>query len=260
VPEDLTVLADISGRVATLTINRPDKLNALNSQTRAQLIEALDELAGNDHVRVVVITGRGEKAFAAGADISELDGRSTMEQYAVMKRRRVFETVESLPKPTIAAVNGYCLGAGCELAMACDIRIASDNAKLGQPEVNLGIIPGGGGTQRLPRLVGMGRAYELLYTGDIIAAEEALKIGLVNEVVPQSELQQRVTDLANRIAEKSPLTLRIIKEAVRASARAPLDEGIRMETTLFGLAFSSEDKTEGIAAFLEKRPPEFKGR
>ena len=177
-----------------------------------------------------------------------------------MKARRVFETVESLPKPTIAAVNGYCLGAGCELAMACDIRIASDNAKLGQPEVNLGIIPGGGGTQRLPRLVGLGRAYELLYTGNVITADQALEIGLVNDVVPQSELRQRVADLANRIAEKSPLALRIIKEAVRTSARAPLDEGIRMETSLFGLAFSSEDKKEGIAAFLEKRPPEFKGR
>ncbi|MEJ2237095.1 MAG: enoyl-CoA hydratase-related protein [Gemmatimonadales bacterium] len=259
-PENLNVLADIKGRVANLTINRPEKLNALDSETRAQLIEALDEIAGNDSVRVVVLTGKGEKAFVAGADIAEFEGRSTMDQYAVMKRRRVFEAIESLPKPTIAAVNGYCLGGGCELAMACDIRIASDNAKLGQPEVNLGIIPGGGGTQRLPRLVGMGRAYKLLYTGEIIAADEALQIGLVDEVVPQSELLRRVADLATRIAEKSPLTLRIIKEAVRASARAPLDEGIRLETTLFGLAFSSEDKAEGIAAFLEKRPPDFKGR
>jgi enoyl-CoA hydratase len=160
----------------------------------------------------------------------------------------------------IAAVNGFALGGGCELAMACDIRIASEKAKLGQPEVNLGILPGGGGTQRLPRLVGIGNAYKLLYTGDMVTANEALRMGLVDEVVPHDQLMERVRALADKIAEKSPVALELIKDGVKASTRMPLDEGVRLETTLFGLAFSSEDKEEGVKAFLEKRPADFKGR
>jgi enoyl-CoA hydratase len=211
-------------------------------------------------VKVVVITGAGEKAFIAGADIGEFEGRTGVDQFRVMKGSTVFDVADQFPKPVIAAINGFCLGGGCELAMSCDIRIASDTARLGQPEVNLGILPGGGGTQRLPRLVGLGTAYKLLFTGDIIKAPEALRIGLVDEVVPADELKSRVAELAGSIAQKSPVALQLIKEAVRASVRSPLDEGIRLETTLFGLAFSSEDKEEGVQAFLGKRKAEFKNR
>ena len=258
--EQLNILADVNGRVATVTINRPDKRNALNAATRAQFIEAMDQLRLNDDVRVVVVTGAGDKAFIAGADVTEFADRSPMDQFQVMRQRTVYEAVDAFPRPVIAAINGYCLGTGCELAMACDIRIAADTAKLGQPEVNLGIIPGGGGTQRLPRLVGTGRASKLLYTGEIITAQQAQEIGLVDEVVAASKLRQHVADLANTIAQRSPVALQLIKEAVRASARMPLDEGLRLETTLFGLAFSSQDKVEGISAFLEKRTPDFPGR
>jgi enoyl-CoA hydratase len=167
--------------------------------------------------------------------------------------------VDAFPKPVIAALNGFALGGGCELAMACDFRIAADTARLGQPEVNLGILPGGGGTQRLPRLVGTGTALKLLFTGELIDAAEALRIGLVDEVVPAAQLRERVMTLAGIIAEKSPVALQLIKEAVRAAVRLPLDEGLRQETALFGLAFSSEDKQEGVKAFLEKRKPEFRG-
>ena len=254
------VLSELHGRVALVTINRPDKRNALDGPTRARLLEILDELQANPAVRVVVLTGAGDKAFIAGADISEFEGRSPMDQFRVMSGRTVFDAVEAFPKPIIAALNGFTLGGGCELAMACDIRLAADSAKLGQPEVNLGIIPGGGGTQRLPRLVGTGAAYKLLYTGGLIGADEALRIGLVDEVVPAAGLRARALALAESIAQKSPVALQLIKEAVRASLRVPLDEGLRQETTLFGLAFSSEDKAEGVAAFFGKRPPEFKGR
>ncbi len=254
------VLSELHGRVALVTINRPDKRNALDGPTRARLLEILDELQANPEVRVVVLTGAGDKAFIAGADISEFEGRSPMDQFRVMSGRTVFDAVEAFPKPVIAALNGFTLGGGCELAMACDIRLAADSAKLGQPEVNLGIIPGGGGTQRLPRLVGTGAAYKLLYTGDLIGADEALRIGLVDEVVPAAGLRARALALAESIAQKSPVALQLIKEAVRASLRVPLDEGLRQETTLFGLAFSSEDKAEGVAAFLGKRTADFKGR
>jgi len=183
-----------------------------------------------------------------------------VDQYREMGEWSVYQAADRFPKPIIAAINGYCLGGGCELAMACDIRIAADTAKLGQPEINLGIIPGGGGTQRLPRLVGLGQAFRLLYTGDLIDAAEALRIGLVDQVVPAAELMTQVRALADRIAGKSPVALSLLKEAVRASVRSPLDDGLRQEITLFGLAFASEDKKEGIAAFLAKRAPEFTGR
>ena len=257
---DQVVLTAVDGRVATVTINRPDKMNALNAATRQGLLAALDALGGNDEVRVVIVTGAGDKAFVAGADIGEFAGRTPVDQFRAMSGRTIFDAVDAFPKPVIAAINGFCLGGGCELALACDIRVASDKAKLGQPEVNLGILPGAGGTQRLPRLVGMGTAYKLLFSGELIRADEAFRIGLVDEVVAPEKLLARVRELAGAIAEKSPVALRLIKEAVRASVRTPLDEGLRHERTLFGLAFSSADKEEGVKAFLEKRPPEFTGR
>ncbi len=258
--EEQVVLTSIEGGVATVTINRPDKLNALNAAVREQFVAAFDELHENSDVRVVVVTGAGEKAFVAGADIGEFEGRTPVDQFRVMKGFGMVDKVDSFPKPVIAAINGFCLGGGCELALACDIRIASDKAKLGQPEVNLGILPGAGGTQRLPRLVGLGTAYKLLFTGDMVRADEALRIGLVDEVVPAETFRDRVQELAQGIAKKSPVALQLIKEAVRASVRQPLDEGLRLETTLFGLAFSSQDKVEGVKAFLEKREAKFTGR
>ncbi|MBI2402359.1 MAG: enoyl-CoA hydratase/isomerase family protein [Gemmatimonadetes bacterium] len=255
-----TVLKQVAGRVATVTINRPEKRNALDAATRAAIVATLDELERDPGVRAVIVTGAGDKAFIAGADIAEFEGRAPVDQFRVMSQWSVYQAADRFPKPIIAAINGFCLGGGCEFAMACDIRIAADTAKLGQPEINLGIIPGGGGTQRLPRLVGLGNAFKLLYTGDLIDAAEALRIGLVDEVVPAAELMARAQALAEKIATKSPVALWLMKEAVRASVRAPLDEGLRQESTLFGLAFSSEDKREGVAAFLAKRTPEFTGR
>ncbi len=254
------ILKKIDGHVATLTINRPDKLNALNIATRSRMVEELNDLAANDDVRVVIVTGAGEKSFVAGADIAEFEGRSPVDQFRVMTDSSMFLAVDEFPKPIIAAINGFCLGGGCELALACDIRIASEKAKLGQPEINLGLLPGGGGTQRLPRLVGMGAALKMLYTGDFIRADEAYRIGLVDEVVAPDQLQARTKELADTIASKSPVALRLIKQAVRTSMRTSLDEGLKQEVTLFSLAFASEDKKEGVEAFLNKRQPTFTGR
>ena len=254
------ILLETNDRISILTINRPDKRNALNQATRDEILHALDTLQSTPESRVLVVTGAGDKAFIAGADIGEFAGKTAITQRETMKGRRAFDGVEDFPKPVIAMINGFCLGGGMELALACDIRIASDNAKLGQPEINLGIIPGGGGTQRLTRLVGEGKSMELILTGDLIDAAEAKNIGLVNDVVPAAELRSRVMALAGRIAEKSPVALRMAKEAVKSAARTNLREGLERETDLFGLTFSSEDKEEGVRAFLEKRKPEFKGR
>src|SRR5437588_6397498 len=255
-----TLLVERRERVAIITINRPDKRNALSIKTREEGSAALEELRADDSVRVVVITGAGDKAFIAGADIAEFAGRTAVTQRDVMTGRSLFTAIDSFPKPVIAMINGYCLGGGCELAMACDLRIASERASFGQPEINLGIIPGGGGTQRLTHLVGEGKAMELILTGEIINAQAAHAIGLVNTVVPHEELEAKTLEIANRIAEKSPIALRLAKEAVKTAARSTLDEGLRREIDLFALCFSSEDKDEGVKAFLEKRKPEFKGR
>ena len=255
-----TLLVERRDRVAIITINRPDKRNALNIKTREEGAAALDELAQDDSVRVVVITGAGDKAFIAGADISEFAGRTAVIQRSVMLGRSLFTAIDSFPKPIIAMINGYCLGGGNELALACDIRIASETASFGQPEINLGIIPGGGGTQRLTRLIGEGMAMELILTGDMIDARTAQEYGLVNRVVPATDLHAETMELANRIAEKSPIALRMAKEAVKLASRSNLDEGLRREVDLFAICFSSEDKDEGVDAFLKKRKAEFKGR
>ena len=254
------VLSERSGRVAILTINRPDKLNALNEAVREQFLEALAEIESDDSVGVVVVTGAGEKSFIAGADIGEFEGRSPFDQRHAMRSPRIFDIMSSFPKPVIAMINGFCLGGGCELSMSCDMRIASDRARFGQPEINLGLIPGGGGTQRLPRLVGLGQALRLTLSGDMIGADEAREIGLVDMVFPADELREKTLELAERIASKSPLTLKVAKEAVRASQKLSIEEGIAYERDLFCLCFSSEDKEEGVAAFLAKRQPEWKGR
>jgi enoyl-CoA hydratase len=254
------ILLDRRGRVALMTINRPDKLNALNIKTRQEMAEALDELRHDEEIRIVVITGAGDKSFVAGADINEFAGRTAVQQRAVMKARSIFTAAEDFPKPLIAMINGFCLGGGCELALSCDIRIASEKARFGQPEINLGIIPGGGGTQRMTRLIGEGKAMQLILTGEIIDAQEAYRLGLVNEVYPHAELESKTMELANKIAEKSPVALAMAKTAVKNAARMNLREGLDQEIDLFALCFSSEDKEEGVRAFLEKRKPEFKGK
>ena len=255
-----TILVERDERVAILTINRPDKLNSLNQAVRDDMVKILAELAGDDSVGVVVITGAGEKSFVAGADITEFVGRSPIQQREAMEFPRVFDAMTSFPKPVIAMINGFCLGGGCEMSMSCDIRIASDKARFGQPEINLGLIPGGGGTQRLPRLVGLGQAMKLILTGDLIKADEALRIGLVDEIVPHEELREKTLEMAKKIASKSPLTLRIAKEAVRASQKMSIEDGVFYERDLFCMAFSFEDKVEGVDAFINKRKAEWKGR
>ena len=255
-----TILREQEGRVVILTINRPEKMNALNQQVRDEMLELLDEIAENDTIGVVVITGAGEKSFIAGADIGEFEGRAPFDQRHAMRSPRIFDVMSSFPKPVIAMINGFCLGGGCELAISCDLRVASEHARFGQPEINLGLIPGGGGTQRLPRLVGPGHAMRMILTGEMIGAAEAKEIGLVEVVTPAEELRAQTLELAAKIASKSPLTLNVAKQAIRASQRLAVEEGIFYERDLFCLCFSTEDKQEGVAAFLEKRPAEWKGR
>ncbi|WP_276301316.1 enoyl-CoA hydratase/isomerase family protein [Halorussus lipolyticus] len=246
--------------VATVTLSRPDARNALNAQLRAELKDVLDAIEASD-VRVVVLTGSDESgAFVAGADVTELRERGPLEQREASKRPRVYEYVDDLEQPVIGAINGHALGGGCELAQACDTRIAREGAKLGQPEINLGIMPGGGGTQRLARLVGEGQAMKLILSGELIDAEEARDIGLVDEVHDEDDFEDRVYDLAESMAEKSPLALEFAKKAVKASSRMDLEQGIEYEAELFAHLFASDDKNEGIDAFFEDRDPEWEGK
>lgn len=255
------LLIEKENSVEKIIINRPPVLNALNSEVIEELEEEFNILEKSPDVRVVIITGSGEKAFVAGADIGELKKLNTLEgENFASKGHRVLKKIENLPQIVIAAVNGFALGGGCELAMACDIRIASNKAKFGQPEVNLGLIPGFGGTQRLPRLVGKGRAMELIATGDMIDAEEAYRIGLVNKVVPPEELMNSVLKIAEKILEKSPSAVSLAKSAVHRGLQVSLDEGCAFEIEKFAVSCSTEDKEEGTTAFMEKRKPQFKGR
>ncbi|HYY48848.1 MAG TPA: enoyl-CoA hydratase/isomerase family protein, partial [Thermoplasmata archaeon] len=255
-----TILVQPQDSVALVTLNRPDKLNAMSMMLKAELIRALRELDEDEKARAIVITGAGPKAFTAGADIHEFHGRTPMDQWRMYEHGTLYDAVDRVSKPILAMINGYCFGGGLELAMACDVRIASDRATLGQTEVNIGIIPGGGGSQRLPRLVGLGNALRLTLTGDRIEAPEALRIGLVDEVVPHAHLERRTFEIATKIAANSALAVRLAKAAVRASARLPLDQGLRYEQSLFALAMASADKEEGVKAFLEKREPKWSDR
>ena len=253
------VLYEVRGRAALVTVNRPDKRNALNDQVRTDIKAAIRRAAADAAVRAVILTGAGDKAFIAGADIAEFEGKTPVQQWRDMSNDPVYDVPEECPKPVIAAVNGFCLGGGMELALACDIRIASGNAKFGQPEVNLGIIPGGGGTQRLPRAIGVAAALRLILTGEMIEAAEAHRLGIVSEVCAAAELMPRALALAELIASKSPVAVASAKQATRAALSLPLDEGLRLERSLFAMCFASQDKIEGVKAFLEKRTPEFPG-
>jgi enoyl-CoA hydratase len=255
-----TLLYDLRDGIATVTINRPDKLNALNDTVITELGEAVAVIEGDQAVRGVILTGAGPKAFVAGADIAELSRQGPLDGRArALVGQAVFRRLERLGKPVIAAVNGFALGGGCELAMACHLRIASDRAKFGQPEVKLGIGPGYGGTVRLPRLVGRGRALELLLTGEVIDAQEAYRIGLVNRVVPGDRLLAEAEALLRTILGNGPLAVRLCLEAVDAGLEIPSEEAHRIEANYFGLLASTQDMREGMAAFLEKRPPAFRG-
>ena len=247
--------------VAILTFNRPEKLNAMSRQVLGELHQALDALAGDAGVRAVILTGAGERAFVAGADIAEFTPLTPVAAVQFAKDlEAAFQKIARMPKPVLAAVNGFCLGGGCELAMACDFIYAAENARFGQPEINLGIIPGSGGTQRLPRLVGKARAKELIYTGDMIDAQEALRIGLVNRVLPLAELLPAAKATAAKMAAKSGVVLGLAKAAIEEGTATDLMSGLALEAKAFGLTFSTEDKREGVAAFLEKRKPTFRHR
>ena len=261
VPLLTNVLYETKGPIAYVTVNRPEVLNALDSDTWGDLERAFEEALEDPGVRGVILTGAGEKAFIAGADISELAEITAVEaQKSSRFGQSVLDLIENLGKPVIAAINGFALGGGCELAMACTMRIAADTAKFGQPEINLGLIPGYAGSQRLPRLVGRGRALELLLTGDQISAEEAHRIGLVNKVVPAASLQAEAKTLATLLASKAPVAVRYILEAVAGGLEMKFADAQDYEATLFGLVSTTDDMREGTRAFLEKRKPDFKGR
>jgi enoyl-CoA hydratase len=255
------LLVEPEGSVVVLTIQRPQRLNALDARTLDELRQAFTTFQQDNQIRCVILTGAGEKAFVAGADINELaqDAPDAARRRA-LEGQHVFDLIEQLGKPVIAAINGYALGGGCELALACTLRIAADTARLGQPEINLGILPGYAGTQRLPRLVGKARAMELILTGAQISASEAERIGLVNRVVPAAALLAEAKKLAVELARQAPIAVRYILDAINHGLEMPFVEGCRFEATLFGLVAASEDMREGTRSFLEKRKPEFKGK
>lgn len=255
------VLYEKEGRTSIITINRPEKLNALNRKTMEEIHDAFLKAGADTSIGAVIITGSGTKAFVAGADIKELSELSPIgaKDYALYGQM-VFNRIELLGKPVIAAINGFALGGGCELALACTIRIASEKAKLGQPEVNLGLIPGYGGTQRLSRIVGKGRALEMVLTGDNIDAQEAHRIGLVNKVTSVEELLPTCKKVAEKIISKGPLAIQYALDAINQGLEMPLEEGLFLEATLFGLTCATDDMKEGTKAFLEKRKADFKGQ
>ncbi|MBU5638907.1 enoyl-CoA hydratase/isomerase family protein [Geomonas sp. Red69] len=255
------LLLEVTDHIATVTVNRPTAMNAMTPGTLEELQQVVAEIERNDGIRAAVVTGAGAKAFVAGADIGLMrDMTSTQARDLALKAHGIFAAIERSSKPFIAAVNGYALGGGCELAMACDIRIASDNARFGQPEVNIGILPGFGGSQRLPRLVGKGRALEIILTGEMVDAAEALRIGLVNKVVPQQELLGEAQRLAAKIAAKGRVAVRLCKEAVVNGLEMDLARACAYEAELFGYSFATADQKEGMGAFLEKRVPVFLDR
>ncbi len=255
------LLIDMSDGIATITVNRPQAMNALRLSTLQELADAVQTLIKAPEVSVVVITGAGSKAFIAGGDISMLVGLDVCgARELALLAQGICTAMEQSPKPFIAAVNGYALGGGCELAMGCDLRIAADTARFGQPEINIGTLPGFGGSQRLSRLVGKGRALEMILTGEMIDAQEAWRIGLVNKVLPAADLQSGVRDLALKLASKSAVALRLCKEVVQNGLEMDLPNACRYEADLFALSFSTEDQREGMQAFLEKRKPVFNGR
>jgi enoyl-CoA hydratase len=256
-----TILVESAAPIATVTINRPQVLNALNDQVIAELDSAFSSLEANNAIRVVIITGSGEKAFVAGADINELKVCDVAGGIAKSLRgQAVLNKFEQSRLVVIAAINGFALGGGCELACACDIRLASETARMGQPEVNLGIIPGYGGTQRFARLVGKGKSKQLVMTGDMINAAEAHRIGLVDEVYPAAELMTKAKEMATKIAAKGPVAISTSKRCINYGLEVDLASGLEYEATQFGVICATEDKTEGCAAFLEKRPAQFKGK
>ncbi len=255
-----TIIYEKKDFLAWITLNRPEVRNAQNDTMRAELVQVLEDARDDDNVRVIIITGARDKAFSAGADISEFPKRMPADILRAKGTQRAVEMLREIPKPVIAMVNGFALGGGCELAMACDIIIASENAQFGQPEIRVGVIPGAGGTQILPRLVGEKKAKELIFTGNFITAKEALELGLVNKVVPQEKLQETVMEVAKAILQHSPVILKLAKIAINKSLETPLAIGMSYERDLFAMCFGTEDQKEGAKAFLEKRKPEYKGK
>lgn len=253
------VICSIENNIAIVTVNRPEVRNAMDKETWLCLRDVFDDLDKNDDVRVIIITGAGEKAFIAGADLNYLKQRTVSETLDALNTS-VTRAIEKTSKPVIAAINGYALGGGCEVALACDIRIASPNAKIGQTEVNVGIIPGAGGTQRLRDIVGQGRAMEMILTGEPVDAEEAYRIGLVNRIYPQEQLLEEAKKIAGKIADKSPIVVRLAKKSVQEGANLPIETGMMVEVLNQSILFGTEDHLEGINAFLEKRKPNYKGK
>ncbi len=254
------IVFQVDGHLAEITINRPKALNALNSATLKELQVVIEEIANNSEIRVVILTGSGKKAFVAGADITEMKEMNAIEARAFGRLgQKVFSSLENLPQVVIAAVNGFALGGGCELSMACDMRLASTKAKFGQPEVGLGITPGFAGTQRLPRLVGKGRAKELIYTADVIDAQEAYRIGLVNKIYEPEELLDKARELAHKIISKGPCAVSLAKSAINNGLNMDTESAFNYEAEIFGLCFATKDQKEGMAAFVDKRKADFKG-